>query len=166
MLKTLNLLPPISVVALMSIGIVATNAAPRSNALLMPVVVNPCTHAYEGTEDRVLDNGRYFVSRTEPGVVGWRSRYGIVQWPVDSVVATADSAVCSHLDSLIAAWIASPAASTLGVSRDSSWPGISAVRINPHRYLVSPPLLLEEQWVWYFVVDSVSGGVQHYSTKW
>lgn len=166
MLKTIISLRSIGVVALMSIGLVAATESPRDSARVLPSVVNPNIHTYEGTEDRLLYTARPFVSESTPGIVGWRSDFGIDQWPADSVVATADSAVCAHLDSLVAAWIKTPAAVTLGVNRDSLWPGISAVRINPHRYLVSPPLLVEKEFVLYFVVDSLGGGVQFFRTKW
>jgi hypothetical protein len=166
MLKTLTSLPSIGVVALLSLGIVAATESPRIAANELFRVVNPCSHTYEGTEERLLYTARPFVSESAPGIIGWRSRYGIDQWPADSVVATADSAVGAHLDSLVAAWIETPAAATLGVNRDSLWPGISAVRINPYRYLVSPPLLVEKEWVLYFVVDSLGGGVQFFRTKW
>lgn len=126
---------------------------------------NPCTKPFTDTSYH-LDNVRSMMSDTDSGWVEWRSDFGLQQWPADSVRHTTDSVVCVHIDSLIGVWMATSAAQAQGVSRWADWPGNLTIRINPHRYLVMPPLLDSLRSRWNFVVDSASGDVAFYRTSW
>lgn len=128
--------------------------------------LNPCLHELEGSREALEDQYRPAIARLDSAVIAWRERFDLAQWPRDSVRATTDSIVCTHLDSLLSAWMASSAAESLGVSRGEHWPGINAVRVNPHRYIVSPPLFDAENFKWSFLMDSVSGQVRFYRTTW
>lgn len=130
------------------------------------IAMNPCLHELEGSREALEDQSRPSIERLDAAVVAWRQAYGLVQWPRDSVRATTDSAVCVHLDSLLSVWMASSDADSEGVSRGEHWPGIDAIRVNPHRYIVSPPLFDADGMKWKFVIDSVSGQVQFYRTTW
>ena len=127
------------------------------------VTTNPCLHDMEGHRELLEDVTRSFITSTSSASADWRATHGFAVWPRDSVQATTDSVVCTHVDSLLSAWMATPEAIAKNVARGGHWPGISVVRANPHRYMVSPPILADG-FRWRFVVDSVSGLVQFYKT--
>ncbi len=98
---------------------------------------------------------------TGPKIATMRDALGLSVWPLDSVVATTDSLVCTHLDSLISVWLASPAGA--GVTRQSWWTKNVVARANPGRYWVSTTE--SPTGVYYnFVVDSVGGEVKFFSS--
>jgi hypothetical protein len=144
---------------LLLLGTIATEAVgSRTGSTRSASALNPCLHELEGSREALEDQSRPSMERLTSA--GWRQKFGLVQWPRDSVRATTDSVVCSHLDSLLSVWMASSEAESLGVSRGEHWPGINVVRVNPHRYIVSPPLFIPGGFMWGFIIDSVSGQVQ------
>lgn len=163
--KTLNSFLLAGVSALVTLSIGASFSAASSTAPRASQSFNPCAHGYEGTADRVLTLAQDMASAVDSGMSGFRQELGLSLWPEDSVATSSDSTLCTRLDSLIATWISTPEAIALGLVRDSAWHGISAARVNPREYLVSPPLLVDGL-VWYFVVDSLDGDVRYFKTKW
>lgn len=152
---------------LLLLGTIATEAVgSRTGSTRSASALNPCLHELEGSREALEDQTRPSIARLESAGVAWRQTFGLVQWPRDSVRATADSLVCTHLDSLVSVWMASAEGIALGIARSADWEGIDAVRANPHRYIVSPPLLDHDGLTWNFVVDSVSGHMQFFSGTW
>lgn len=135
------------------------------SARAIHVTTNPCLHGRDGYQRTVLDNARGFAADEdgdddEPAAAENRAELGLVWWPSDSVHATTDSTVCSHLESLIAIWPSGAEAQSKNATRHLAWPGISVARLNPHKYLVAPPFHESDSAMQFFVVDSVSGSVQ------
>lgn len=139
----------------------ATTSADARAIRKLATVVNPCSGVPEQT--RYLAKGLALDIATDSLYHQSRTRLGIGVWERDSVVATSDSVVCTHLDSLISLWLATPAADSLGVERVSWWTNMSAVRVNPGKYFVRPTILVDDA-TYNFVVDSVRGQVRFFRT--
>ncbi|MCU0615503.1 MAG: hypothetical protein MUD17_00210 [Gemmatimonadaceae bacterium] len=128
---------------------------------------NPCLHGREGYQQNVIETAESLAADEdadgdEPVAAERRAELGLAWWPIDSVHATTDSTVCSHIDSLIRVWQAGTEAQSKNATRDGAWPGISVARLNPHKYLATPPFHDGNGARWRFVVDSVSGSVRFY----
>ncbi len=100
------------------------------------------------------------ASDPDSSSVEFRTFLSLQQWPADSIAATSDSVVCTHVDSLIAVWHATPAGIASGVLRNSYWGPTAVVRINPGKYYVWPGLVDAEGFEFNFIVDSVGGDVR------
>ncbi len=120
---------------------------------------NPCEGVLEGNLELAVSRSGSLASETDSLTVEFRAELGLQQWPEDSVVATADSLLCAHVDSLIGVWHATPAGTASGVVRNAYWGPTAVVRINPAEYYVSPGLVDNEGRDYNFIVDSVGGGV-------
>lgn len=138
------------------------HAVAFSSRYRSPVISNPCAHGREGQAQPLRDNANAFSSDQDAAYVDRRAEFGLVLWPLDSVQLTQDSTVCAHIDSLIAIWQASPEAQAKNALRFTGWPGITLARINPHKYMALPPFRDNQGAGWFFIVDSVGGGVSFF----
>lgn len=121
---------------------------------------NPCAGADSSEMPVVLNAASSWVVGSYTDSID-RASYGLTSWPEDSVVITTDSIVCSHVDSLISLWLASPAAGD--VVRGPYWTTLTVARINPSKYYAQPAVLTNG-YEYNFIVDSVTGQVQFYRT--
>jgi hypothetical protein len=128
-------------------------------------LANPCTGIAGGNLELAVSRAGFMASDPDSSSVEFRTVLGIQQWPEDSIAATSDSLVCTHLDSLIAVWHATAAGSASGVLRNSYWGPTAVVRINPGKYYVWPGLVDDEGFEFNFVVDSVGGDVRFWRSR-
>lgn len=127
-------------------------------------VSSPCDGLAGGNLELAVSRSKFTASDSDSISLGFRAVLGLQHWPEDSVVATSDSVVCAHVDSLIAVWHATPAGAASGVVRNSYWGPTAVVRINPGKYYVWPGLVDDEGFEFNFIVDSVGGSVVFWRT--
>ncbi len=122
---------------------------------------NPCASISLQKRDLTAGYAKDFATDSLYGDL--RAELALSVWIEDSVAATVDSVVCTHVDSLISVWLATPAADSLNVVRPSYWTSLAVVRINPGKYFAKPPIEVDYA-AYNFVVDSVSGNVRFFRT--
>lgn len=141
--------------------VVASQSADARGTFDAPVTGNPCVNISLQKRDLTAGYAKDFA--TDSLYVDLRAKLALSVWIEDSVVATLDSVVCTHVDSLISVWLATPAADSLNVVRPSYWTNLAVVRINPGKYFAKPPIEVDYA-AYNFVVDSVSGNVRFFRT--
>lgn len=147
---------------LLAIVWLMASAARRSPGRDVSRIANLCAQADETTIEYATDKAKNIASDPDSGYLEMRAEYGLIAWPEDSVVATTDSIVCSHIDSLLGEWLGSPQGVASGLLRN--WgPLLVIARLNPGRYYVWPGIG-EGGWAYNFIVDSVGGSVDYYRT--
>ncbi len=157
MTRTVALLP-----SLVLVMWVSASASVISRFSSQRQSVTPCAGLLEGNLELAVSRALGDVTNPDSLSVEFRADFGLQRWPADSVVATSDSVVCEHVDSLIDAWLATPAGAASGVLKNANWGPTAVVRINPRTYYVYPGMREADGWEYNFFVDSVSGAVQFF----